>query len=91
MDLPTQMHLTTLRDLLAFRLKELRAEVAESGRDVDEMEEVAAALHRLDAGVYGDCLDCGKPVALQRLLVQPAAARCAACQATRARSAARDH
>jgi len=44
-----------------------------------------AALQRLDAGVYGDCVDCGQPIALERLRVQPAAERCAACQAARER------
>lgn len=49
-------------------------------RDLDEMAEVQAALQRLDAGTYGDCLDCGEPISLQRLQVQPAAQRCAPCQ-----------
>ena len=92
MDLPTQTHLKTLRGLLDFRLAELRADVhaarrghaAEADHERDErveMKEVEAALHRLDAGVYGDCSDCGEPIALQRLLVQPATRRCAWCQA----------
>lgn len=122
MDLMTQTHLTTLRDLLAYRLSELRADVraaerdrraeatgqhdvidrkeeasdalssgiavAELGRDVDEMEDVEAALRRLDLGIYGDCAACGEPIALERLLVQPAAERCAACQAAAERAAA---
>ena len=49
-------------------------------RDLDEAAEVAAALQRLDTARYGDCVDCGEPISLQRLLVQPAAQRCAACQ-----------
>jgi RNA polymerase-binding protein DksA len=124
MDLPTQTHLTTLRELLLYRLNELRADVcaaeqvrrealgtgqrevadrkdeaaeaqsseiavAEFGRDVDEMEQVEAALHRLDQGIYGDCLDCGEPIALLRLLAQPAAERCADCQVAAERMAAR--
>jgi len=51
-------------------------------RDLDEMAEVEAALHRLDNGTYGDCSDCGEPIPLQRLQVQPATQRCAPCQAT---------
>jgi RNA polymerase-binding protein DksA len=117
MDLPTQAHLKTLRDLLTFRLAELRADIHAAGqerqdvavavapevqdrkdeaaqrqatelggaqeqRDRDEMNQVEAALHRLDAGTYGDCADCGEPIPMQRLLVQPAAERCAPCQAT---------
>jgi RNA polymerase-binding protein DksA len=62
---------------------------AEEERDVEEMEDVVAALHRLDQGTYGDCLACGEPIPLQRLLVQPAASRCAACQAASEKPAAR--
>lgn len=115
MDLPTQTHLTTLRDLLNYRLRELQAEVhaaelalrepvgaaahevadskdeaarrllcdmegAQEQRDLDEMAQVQAALRRLDAATYGDCADCGEPIPLERLLVQPAALRCAPCQ-----------
>ena len=49
-------------------------------RDLDEVVEVEAALQRLDNGTYGDCLDCGEPISLHRLQVQPAAQRCALCQ-----------
>ncbi len=114
MDITTQSHLTTLRRLLLYRLRDLRADLqaaeaddreeaaegtepgdskdsavhqqfasirdAEERRDIDELVCVEAALHRLDSGTYGDCLECGDPIALQRLLVQPAALRCAACQ-----------
>ena len=114
MDTLTQTHLVTLRHLLAYRLRDLKAELdaesgasrvtadatldvrdrkdvasdealsavddAETARDADEMAAVEAALHRLDANQYGDCMECGEPMGLQRLLVQPAAARCAACQ-----------
>jgi RNA polymerase-binding transcription factor DksA len=56
---------------------------AQEQRDIDELALVQAALRRLDAGTYGDCADCGNAIPLQRLLVQPAALRCAACQARR--------
>lgn len=58
-------------------------------RDLDEMEGVQAALQRLDSGTYGNCADCGEPIALQRLLVQPAALRCAPCQAAHEHAADR--
>lgn len=54
---------------------------AQERRDMEEIALVKAALHRLDTGTYGDCLECGAEIGLQRLLVQPAACRCAACQA----------
>jgi RNA polymerase-binding transcription factor DksA len=114
MDTLTQNHLVTLRQLLSYRLRDLRSEIdaesgaarmtadasldarereamaseaqrsaidaAETARDADELAGVEAALHRLDSNQYGDCMDCGNPIALQRLLVQPAATRCASCQ-----------
>lgn len=62
-----------------------RSEVdgAQEQRDLDELNQVEAALHRLDIASYGDCADCGQPISLQRLRVQPAAERCAPCQTLR--------
>jgi RNA polymerase-binding transcription factor len=60
---------------------------AEEGRDVVELRQVEAALHRIAVGRYGGCVECGMPISLARLCVQPAAQRCAACQAERERSA----
>lgn len=42
--------------------------------------EAEAALARLEAGTYGSCVDCGKPIAEERLLFRPEAARCLADQ-----------
>lgn len=42
---------------------------------------VVAALERIDAGTYGRCLACGRPVPEGRLEVRPDAARCITCQA----------
>ncbi|MEO8309606.1 MAG: TraR/DksA family transcriptional regulator [Caldimonas sp.] len=53
---------------------------AEERRDVEELQHVEAALNRLDIGRYGDCADCGEPIGMPRLLVQPAAERCVGCQ-----------
>jgi DnaK suppressor protein len=41
---------------------------------------VLAALHRIDLGTYGTCVDCGGPVPEGRLEAKPEAARCVACQ-----------
>ena len=124
MDLPTQTHLATLRELLHYRLRELRAEVhaadrarhdtsvatahevtdrkdeamqyqltglddVQAQRDREEVEQVEQALRRLEAGAYGDCVECGEPIALQRLMVLPAARRCAACQSASEQAATR--
>ena len=53
---------------------------AEAARDHAELVAVRAALARLADGSYGECMDCGQGVGLARLLAQPAAARCIACQ-----------
>jgi RNA polymerase-binding transcription factor DksA len=42
---------------------------------------VAAALIRITAGVYGQCVDCGRSVSEGRLDARPEAARCVTCQA----------
>lgn len=46
-----------------------------------ELSQVTAALKRLDDGSYGFCLDCGEPIAEQRLMALPATPFCAPCQA----------
>jgi RNA polymerase-binding transcription factor DksA len=113
MELETQSHLTTLRQALVWRIRDLQAELhasarareapaSEAGvtdrkdeadewqrddieshseeRELAELRQCEEALHRLDLGIYGDCCDCHDPIAVERLLVQPEAQRCAACQ-----------
>lgn len=58
---------------------------AEIERDLGELRAVRAALERLDQGRWGICQDCEEPIDPRRLSVQPAALRCAACQAARER------
>ena len=62
------------------RIREAVA-VAESERDVDELNRIAQALERFAAGDYGSCLDCGSDIPMARLDAQPAALRCVECQA----------
>lgn len=62
---------------------------AELGRDWHELEQVQRAIGRLDAGSYGTCADCGKPIPLERLLTAPASIRCVECQDLHERDAAR--
>ena len=46
---------------------------AQLERDLHELGEVDAALERIDAGTYGFCLRCGKPMDRARLQLFPAA------------------
>jgi len=45
--------------------------------------EIDAALERVDAGSYGRCVGCGRPVGPDRLQARPAAAQCLACASLR--------
>jgi DnaK suppressor protein len=51
-------------------------------RDHNELQIAAvdAALGRLDAGTYGICTTCGRPITAERLEALPAAAHCIECQ-----------
>lgn len=65
----------------AARLDESEAlHIAEAGRDAAELEEIDSALHRIESGTYGFCVDCGLNIGTQRLTVNPSASRCASCQ-----------
>jgi RNA polymerase-binding transcription factor DksA len=55
-------------------------DIAEVRHALAELNEVEAALARIRAGTYGDCRDCGEPIALARLSAYPTAMRCLACQ-----------
>ncbi|MFJ2517861.1 TraR/DksA family transcriptional regulator [Cellulosimicrobium cellulans] len=57
-----------------------RAQVDALARDAAaRVEEVDAALARLDAGTYGVCEACGQPIADGRLEARPTARTCVAC------------
>jgi RNA polymerase-binding transcription factor DksA len=44
-----------------------------------ELQQVDDALARMDAGTYGICANCGKPIPAARLEVRPFAVHCVAC------------
>ncbi|MCB1747316.1 MAG: TraR/DksA C4-type zinc finger protein [Gammaproteobacteria bacterium] len=52
---------------------------ATGARRALELERIAAALARIDAGEYGDCQACGEPIAPARLEFDPAAVVCIHC------------
>ncbi|WPH23547.1 TraR/DksA family transcriptional regulator [Variovorax paradoxus] len=45
------------------------------------LSEIEQAQQRIAEGRYGLCIDCGEDIPRERLLAQPMAIRCAACQA----------
>ena len=44
------------------------------------MEEIDHALHKLDAGTYGRCDECGSEIPYERLEARPQATLCIACK-----------
>ncbi|MEO7003379.1 MAG: TraR/DksA C4-type zinc finger protein [Ktedonobacterales bacterium] len=54
-------------------LEELDRENAESEDVEANLSDVNAALARMDAGTYGACAECGRPIPLARLHVLPEA------------------
>jgi DnaK suppressor protein len=51
-----------------------------SNADAALLRDINSALARIDAGEFGDCLDCGSPIPLKRLAAVPWAPRCVPCQ-----------
>jgi len=55
-------------------------DLAEARQQLAALSDVDAALSRVAAGSYGECIDCGEPIAIARLKAYPAATRCIDCQ-----------
>ena len=55
-------------------------EFALDARETEELNQIEAALRRIEDGSYGQCVDCGVEIASVRLEVAPEASRCIACQ-----------
>ncbi len=66
----SQAQMNTERDL----------EFALDEQDTAELRLIDAALGRLEAGTYGQCVDCGMAIPAARLHAAPAASRCISCQ-----------
>ncbi len=74
-----EREVTDLKDGAA---DETQAEIdsAELQRHLAELRLIEQARERLAAGTYGECMDCGESISPARLLAQPTAMRCMACQ-----------
>ena len=49
-------------------------------RERQELQEIEAALARIRDGSYGICIDCGGEIGRERLIADPRAKHCLACQ-----------
>ncbi|WP_124950970.1 TraR/DksA family transcriptional regulator [Sulfuriferula thiophila] len=54
--------------------------VAMIDRQIHELRDIEAARLRIQNKVFGVCLDCGDPIAFERLMAYPTAKRCMRCQ-----------
>ena len=63
---------------IAFERAQLVAVLKQATADLDELD---AAVRRLDEGTYGACERCGLPIDPARLEARPAARRCIGCAA----------
>ena len=65
----------------ASQVFEQQRDLALRERSIQHLAAVEDALARLDAGTFGACLRCGRPIAPARLEALPWAAHCIECQA----------
>ena len=59
---------------------EQQRDLALRDRNNQHLADIDAAIARVDAGAYGRCTSCGKPVADERLEALPWAELCIGCQ-----------
>lgn len=59
---------------------ERELEFAIDDREAEELAMIDSALARIEAGIYGECIDCGMDIAPARLQASPEVPRCIACQ-----------
>ena len=73
-------HFGEPEDTRAQRATERELEFALDEHETAALDQIDAALATIDAGVYGQCTDCGSMIALARLHAAPQAMRCIGCQ-----------
>jgi DnaK suppressor protein len=64
----------------ASQVFEQQRDLALREKDEQHLEQVEAAIERLDADTYGRCVRCGEAIAPERLEALPWAAHCIDCQ-----------
>ena len=61
-------------------LTERETEFAMNEHETAELGDIEAALERIEAGIYGQCIDCNVSIPRARLNAYPTAKRCIDCQ-----------
>jgi DnaK suppressor protein len=65
---------------IAFERQHVAALIEQAGRQLRGIDD---AIGRLDAGRYGVCTRCGRPIPAERLAARPTASTCVRCAARR--------
>ena len=73
-------HFERREDSSAQVATERELEFAIGERETSELAMIDAALTRLKAGLYGECIDCAAHIPAPRLRASPEASRCIPCQ-----------
>ena len=73
-------HFERREDSSAQVATERELEFAIGERETNELAMIDAALARIEAGTYGECIDCGIDIPAQRLQASPEVPRCISCQ-----------
>lgn len=73
-------HFGHVEDSRAQVATERELEFAMDEHESAAIRTIELALKRIEAGVYGDCMDCGTKIPLARLTAAPQALRCIGCQ-----------
>jgi DnaK suppressor protein len=58
----------------------LQQEIALEKTEGQLLDQVRMALQRIDEGTFGQCVDCGEPIAAERLDALPQTPRCIDCE-----------
>lgn len=66
-------------------------DLARFDREALELAAINAALIRMANGDYGFCDECGEPIPLARLKIEPQALRCVACESQLERDSGQTH
>jgi DnaK suppressor protein len=73
-------HFADAEDSSAQMATSRQLEFALGERETGELAAIDAALTRIEAGDYGDCVGCGAAIPAARLKASPEVLRCIACQ-----------
>ncbi|MBH2019781.1 TraR/DksA family transcriptional regulator [Polaromonas sp.] len=73
-------HFERREDSSAQVATERELEFAIDEREIGELAMIDAALARIEAGTYGECIGCGIDIPAARLQASPEASRCVPCQ-----------